>query len=198
MKRSKISFESGTNAAAVMFGRSGRVARLAATVGLLTSLAAFAALMIQIENNAAAIGSAQLELSQLRSGVHANVVAPKAEFRPQQGRALIQITQQLNTPWSQLLDVLEASLPPDVALVSIEPDGASGKVRIQAEAKALETLIAYAGTLRHQPTFTAVELVKHETNEQDANRPVRLILNVSLSALQTDEQAAVHAEGNVK
>ena len=94
------------------------------------------------------------------------------------------MARQLNTPWSALLDALEASLPDDVALVAIEPDAGQGSVRLQVEAKALDTLLAYARELRSIPLFADVNLVKHETNEQDGNRPMRLSLNIRLRASQ--------------
>jgi len=55
-------------------------------------------------------------------------------------------------------------------------------VRLQVEAKGLDALLAYAGELRSVPLFAHVNLVKHETNEQDANRPMRLALNIRLRA----------------
>jgi Tfp pilus assembly protein PilN len=94
----------------------------------------------------------------------------------------VQMTRQLNTPWSALLDALEVSLPDDIALVAIEPDPSQGGVRLQVEAKSLDTLLVYAGQLRLIPLFDDVNLVKHETNEQDSNRPLRLSLNIRLRA----------------
>jgi Tfp pilus assembly protein PilN len=107
-----------------------------------------------------------------------------ATLTPAQRTAWTQMARQLNTPWSALLDALEASLPDEVALVAIEPDASQGTVRLQVEAKSLDTLLAYARELRSIPLFANVDLVKHETNEQDVNRPVRLGLNIRLRAGQ--------------
>jgi Tfp pilus assembly protein PilN len=91
------------------------------------------------------------------------------------------LARQLNTPWSALLDALESSLPDGVALVSIEPDAAQGSVRLQVEAKTLDALLAYAASLNAVHPFQSVALVKHETNEQDPTRPLRLSLEAKLN-----------------
>ncbi|MFD0668901.1 PilN domain-containing protein [Ramlibacter sp. MAHUQ-53] len=86
----------------------------------------------------------------------------------------------LNTPWPTLLDALQRLAPANVALVGIEPDGAQALVRLQAEARSLDALLAYAGALRAAPGFGEVTLVRHETREQEPQRPVRLTLDVAL------------------
>jgi Tfp pilus assembly protein PilN len=101
-----------------------------------------------------------------------------------------QVARQIGTPWAPLLDALEAGTPDDVALVSIEPDAREGSVRLQAEAKTLDTLLAYARALGALPLFESVSLVKHETNEQDGNRPVRLGLALRLKAPRGQQAGA--------
>jgi hypothetical protein len=90
------------------------------------------------------------------------------------------IAAQLNTPWSELLDALEQATPDSVALVAIEPDAGQRSVRLQVEGKTLDALLAYANDLGTVPLFSSVALTKHETNEQDANRPVRLGIELRL------------------
>jgi len=99
---------------------------------------------------------------------------------PSQRNAWNQVARQLNTPWSALLDALERATPNEVAIVSIEPDGAQGSVRLQAEAKTLDELLAYVSALKNTQPFESAALVKHETNEQDANHPVRLSIDLRL------------------
>lgn len=104
------------------------------------------------------------------------------QLTAQQHQAWGQVARQLNTPWASLLDTLEAGTPDNVALVSIEPDARVGSVRLQVEAKTLDTLLAYARELGSLPLFESVSLIKHETNEQDGNRPMRLSLDLRLKA----------------
>lgn len=88
------------------------------------------------------------------------------------------MVRQLNTPWSALLDALESATPEDVAVVAIEPDARQGTIRLLVEARTLDMLLVYAGTLRALEQFDSVNLVKHETNDQDQNRPLRLSLDI--------------------
>lgn len=99
---------------------------------------------------------------------------------PEQRRAWNQVARQLNTPWAALLAGLETATPDDVALVSIEPDSRRGAVRLVAEAKSLEALLAYVQALKAVEPFTDAMPLRHETNEQDPNRPIRMTINVGL------------------
>ena len=134
--------------------------------------------------------NAKNQLTALHAELQASRTAPvqrskrsadtKPLLGPQQALAWNQLVRQLNTPWSALLDALEAATPEDVALVSIEPDGRQGSIRLQVEARTLDGLLAYAGTLKSIERFDQVTLVKHETNDQDATRPLRLSLDIRL------------------
>lgn len=99
-----------------------------------------------------------------------------------QAAAWNQLARQLDTPWPRLLDALEQSTPEDTALVAIEPDARRGGIRLQAESRTLDALLLYASTLKAAGPFDDVVLVKHETNEQDVARPVRLSLDVRLKS----------------
>lgn len=106
--------------------------------------------------------------------------AAKPLLSEQQRRDWNLLVGQLNTPWSAILDALEASLPDTIALVSIEPDSKHGGVHLQVEAKTLDTLLSYAMSLKTIGLFSDVALIKHETNEQDPTHPLRLSLAARL------------------
>lgn len=97
-----------------------------------------------------------------------------------QRQGLRAVARQLNIPWQELFEQLERSTPPQVALVSVEPDGQRGTVRLQAEAKSLDTLLQYAAALQGQGVLGRLTYNKHETNGQDANRPMRLTFELML------------------
>ena len=107
----------------------------------------------------------------------------------QQTRDWNQIARQLDTPWPAILDALESSTPETVALVAIEPDPLHGSVRLQVEAKTLDALLGYAQSLKTTAPFQEVVLLKHETNEQDATRPMRLSLDARLEPRNADPVA---------
>lgn len=98
----------------------------------------------------------------------------------EQINALNGVIRQLNIPWHDLFEQLERSTPAEVALLSIEPDGQRAVVKMQAEAKTLDALLRYAASLQKQGVFGRLSYSKHETNDQDVNRPVRLSFELTL------------------
>lgn len=100
---------------------------------------------------------------------------------PTQIRAYNVVINQLNMPWQQLFADLERLTPQDVALIHIEPDGQRSTIKLQAEAKTLTSLLTYATNLQQQGIFGRITYSKHETNEQDPNKPVRLSFELTLN-----------------
>ena len=97
-------------------------------------------------------------------------------------KALGGVIKQLNVPWQDIFKQLEKTIPPDIALLSIEPDAQRGQIRLQAEAESLDSLLRYASTLQNYGIFGRLNYSKHETNEQDPNKPARLTFELGLSA----------------
>jgi septal ring factor EnvC (AmiA/AmiB activator) len=98
----------------------------------------------------------------------------------EQRRGLNTVIRQLNTPWQDLFDQLEKTTPADIALISIEPDAKRATIRFVAEARRLDTLLTYASDLQQQGVFGRLTYSKHETNDQDSNKPVRLSFELDL------------------
>lgn len=146
--------------------------------------------LAQARQELAAIQGELLALAPSQPAAPVAIPALKSEQR----QAWNQLAAQLNAPWATLLAGLEAATPDDVALVSIEPDARQSVVRVQAEAKTLETLLAYAEALERTKPFGDVVPLKHETNEQDPNRPVRVTLRLWLGA----PTGAVTGPGDVR
>ncbi|HEY8102394.1 MAG TPA: PilN domain-containing protein [Burkholderiaceae bacterium] len=90
-----------------------------------------------------------------------------------QASAAINAIGQLNLPWRDVWDAIEAATPTSVALLSIEPDAKKQIVKGMAEAKTSYDMLAYIEQLKKQEFFDRVILTKHEINEQDANKPYR-------------------------
>lgn len=90
------------------------------------------------------------------------------------------MVHQLNLPWANVLATLEELLPESVAMVAMEPAGSRG-LRLQAEALSLDQLLAYAASLQSSEPFSSLVYTRHETNERDPNRPVRLNFEITLN-----------------
>jgi Tfp pilus assembly protein PilN len=83
---------------------------------------------------------------------------------------------QLNLPWRELQDAVAAATPRSVALVAMEPDPRKLVLKITAETKTSDDMVAYVAELKQQEMFSGVVLTRHEINEQDPNRPLRFQL----------------------
>ena len=92
---------------------------------------------------------------------------------PAQAGAVNAAAQQLNLPWRGLYDAVQAATPATIALLALEPDAKKNSVRITAEAKGSDDMIAYVEQLERIEWFSTVLLARHEINEQDKNRPIR-------------------------
>lgn len=98
---------------------------------------------------------------------------PKLVISASQAAAVNQAVTQLNLPWRDVLDAIEAATPGTIALLNLEPDAKKRVIRGLAEAKTADAMIGYVERLKQQEFFDAVVLLKHEVNEQDPNKPVR-------------------------
>lgn len=157
---------------------------LALLVAAAAALAGAAWQVWQLRQQAAALTEATAALGAPAGRLARAPVAPQggapAVLTPQQVRAWNQVIGRLNTPWPAIFDALEQSTPAGVALLGIDPRPGEGSIRIQAEARTLDELLKYTAQLPATPPFGQVLLVKHETHEQDPQRPVRLTVEVRL------------------
>jgi Tfp pilus assembly protein PilN len=102
--------------------------------------------------------TAQVAQAQARAVARAPVAAPARTVPPAQAGAVNSSVQQLNLPWRGLHDAVQAATPATIALLALESS---------------DDMIAYVEALERVEWFSTVLLVRHEINEQDANRPIR-------------------------
>jgi Tfp pilus assembly protein PilN len=120
------------------------------------------------------------QLAALRARAAAPVVVPPVQ-RPSVGEreaaAVNGAISKLNLPWRALHDAVRAATPPNIALLALEPDAKKQVLRISAEAKNSDDMLAYVAALGQGTLFGTVTLVRHEVMEQDPNRPLRFQLD---------------------
>ena len=104
----------------------------------------------------------------------AKVAIPEAQATFVNGAVM-----QLNLPWRELQDAVLAATPRNVALIAMEPDPRKRILKITAETKNSDDMIAYIEALKEQESFSGVMLSRHEINEQDPNRPLRFQLEAT-------------------
>jgi Tfp pilus assembly protein PilN len=121
----------------------------------------------------------ELQALQAALATRSNVKVEKVavtrlpQLAPAQAKAVNDAVLQLNLPWRDLHDAVRAATPANVALLSLEPDAKRRTLRIGAEARNSDDMLAYVGKMQAQDWFSSVVLTRHEIAEQDPNRPIR-------------------------
>lgn len=97
------------------------------------------------------------------------------DVAPISSAQLTQLTDDINlltTPWNELLDAIEQSDMPDIALLSLDPSVKKQQVVLIGESKNLATILQYINKLTQQKTLSQVYLLKHKLNETSNEKPV--------------------------
>jgi Tfp pilus assembly protein PilN len=123
----------------------------------------------------------EMQIASMRAHEQApaalKVAARRPQMPPGRAAAINAAIMQLNLPWRELHDAVQAATPPSVALLALEPDAGKRELRITAEATISDDMISYVERMQAQEWFSGVALARHEINEQDPNRPIRFQLD---------------------
>jgi len=171
MKAVKIDFATGSVRRA-LFHTHPLVMLLAGAGVLLCASVAYASWQLaQQQRHRAA------ELGQLRQRAAEQAQRPRevaqVAIAPVQAQFVNSAIGQLNLPWRDLQDAVLAATPRQIALLALEPEPRKQLLKLTAEAKSSDDMVAYVAQLKQQELFSSVTLIRHEINEQDANRPLR-------------------------
>lgn len=109
------------------------------------------------------------------------VVQPP-QLNAAQATALNDVIHQLNLPWADLGDALAEATPASIALLSLEPDARRRLLRVSAEARSSDEMLAYVARLQQSEVFSTVTLTRHELVERDPNHPVRFQISAQWGA----------------
>ena len=160
-------------------------APLASRLASIAALALCAVALAQVLDYREAREEVDAQLAALQARAAAPRAAPSTPRLPvgeQEALAVNAAIAQLNLPWRALHDAVRAATPPSVALLALEPDARKRMLRITAEAKNSDDMLAYVSLLEREEWFASVTLVRHEVLEQDPNRPLRFQLDAGWEA----------------
>jgi len=87
--------------------------------------------------------------------------------------------QRLSSRWTELFVALESARADGVALLAIEPDPARSIVRLTAEAKSAEHMLAYVERLQGADALANVTLANHQIKQGDPLKPLRFAVVAS-------------------
>jgi Tfp pilus assembly protein PilN len=125
-------------------------------------------------------------LAAARARANVPVVVAVANTGPRipeaQAAAVNAAVLQLNLPWRALQDAIGEATPASIAMLALEPDARKRSMKITAEAKSSDAMIAYVEALKQQPLFSDVALSRHEINELDPARPIRFQIEAEWTA----------------
>jgi len=115
----------------------------------------------------------QLSAVRQKAAAAAPARLPEVTIPEAQASAVNTAVLQLNLPWRAMQDAVAAATPPTIALVALEPDARKQVLKITAEARNADDMVAYIEQLKQEEFFTGAGLVRHEINAGDPNRPIR-------------------------
>jgi len=95
---------------------------------------------------------------------------PAAKVSERQSQAIL---RELTVPWQDLLSIVENNPQPDVALIGIDQQPAQGQIRIVAEAKDADAMIAYLKYLQSSVLLREAVLNAHLVETNVPGTPIR-------------------------
>lgn len=87
--------------------------------------------------------------------------------------------RRLSVPWDALFAALEAAQSDRAWLLSVEPDVQNSTLTLTGEARDYLAALSYVANLEQQKILTKVHLTKHETRQNDPQRPLAFVISAS-------------------
>lgn len=89
----------------------------------------------------------------------------------------VAVADELNRPWPNFFKDAETARSKDVALLSVEPQAAKGRLRVTGEARELRALFDYARALDAQPSFADSRVETYEFRKSGSVEVVAFTLS---------------------
>ena len=153
---------------------TGPAARLAALAGLLLCLVAVWQAHRTLDRLDQANDEAAGVQAELDQRVRQKRPQTDAGISEEQALAVNAAIRQLNLPWRDVLDAVEAGTPPTLELLSLEPDAKRSVIRIEAETADADHMLEAVDSLKAQPFLAGVFLTRHAVEETDPHHALRL------------------------
>jgi len=84
-----------------------------------------------------------------------------------------QAAEALQSPWAELLDVIDRKPEGNVALLAVEPSAVKRTVNITAEARSEAAMLEHLAMLQGDPRLSGVALTMHQRQTQAPGAPWR-------------------------
>lgn len=153
------------------------------TLGIVLALAGVAAMTwswMNLQAARATEAGLAMQIAALEQSSMHRAVKPASRGDEVAAATRASVAAQLNYSWQPAFDALAAAHSGKIALVSLDAVQATSRLKLVAEARQLADAIAYIDTLQQQPGVRRVELLQHEVQADDAQKPLRVSILVEL------------------
>lgn len=111
------------------------------------------------------------------------VAATRLSPATQAGEAARQrVSAQLAYRWQPAFSALAGARDKRIALLALDAVQAKSQIKLVAEARTLEDVLAWIGRLQRQPGVKRAVLVQHDVQADAESQPVRVVVHVELGA----------------
>jgi Tfp pilus assembly protein PilN len=133
-----------------------------------------------------AVTALERELAMLARGA-GNGTGRNADLDQLRARIVLanQVVRKKTVPWDGLFRDIENASDSRIGLLAVQPDAASGLVRISGEARDAAALTDYITRLEAQPSLRNVHLAGHEIKVNQGRPVVRFDLNATWTGAQS-------------
>jgi Tfp pilus assembly protein PilN len=92
------------------------------------------------------------------------------------------VVRNLTLPWASLIETLEGTSNPDVAVLQIQPDAQQGLLRISGEARNQSAMWLYVRNLSAARSLDEVHLLNHQVQQEDPQKPLQFSVQAKIKA----------------
>jgi hypothetical protein len=121
--------------------------------------------------------------SRLKGGRNArttgNVARPDPETLRKQVALASKVVEKRSLQWDALFRDVEAASDRSVGLLFIQPQAGGRQLRVEGEARDVESLVRYIARLEERPSLRDVHLTSHELRAEGGQRFVRFALSAA-------------------
>lgn len=149
----------------------------------------FAVLALSLVVAAGVVGryrDAQRELAALEAAqglVNIDRATTKAiprERLDEEAKMVNEVVRQLGLPWAKMIAAVEKASTGDVVVLQLQPEAQQRLLRLTAEAKNREAMLAYVRRLGDDRTLGEVYLVRHEVRLDQPGRPIQFAVQAAM------------------
>ncbi|MHB1093015.1 hypothetical protein [Thiobacillus sp.] len=148
----------------------------------LAGVAAMAWVWMNLQTAHATVAGLAMQIAALEKSQSRPTAHPVKHTDDAARRTRSQVSAQLAYSWQPAFEALAAARSGKIALVSLDAVQSTSRLKLVAEARHLADAIAFIDTLQQQPGIRRVELLQHELQADDAQKPLRFTILVELGA----------------